>query len=343
MRVKFIIIGIALIIIASSLVPASQDLFVVPSGWPNPIYDFSKNPISAAKIELGTSLFYDPVLSRDNTISCASCHSQYAAFTHIDHALSHGINNTIGTRNSPALVNLAWSNTFMWDGAINHLDMQALAPIAHPAEMGSSIDTLVARLQKYSYYKNLCYRAYGDSMITGERILKAISAFELTIISSNSKYDSVARNESVFSAQEEKGYQLFKKNCATCHTEPLFTNNQFESNALPIDATLNDIGRMKITKDSADFLKFKVPSLRNLEFSYPYMHDGRYKTLYEVVNHYTKDSTKINDHAAKIQLPILLSNNDKVDLISFLLTLSDRSFLFNTKYNFPQKLLGKND
>jgi cytochrome c peroxidase len=310
--------------------------FYIPQKWQKPIYDFTKNPLSNAKIELGKALFYDGILSRDSTISCASCHSQYTAFTHVDHDLSHGIEDRIGTRNSPALMNLAWQPIFMWDGAINHLDMQALAPISHPDEMGETMKNVVQKLQKSSIYPAAFYAAFGDSTVTGERTLKAISQFLLTLVSANSKYDKVMRKEAKFTEQEKSGYALFKKNCAACHQEPLFTNYQFENNGLPIDTTLNDFGRMKITQNVADDRKFKVPTLRNLEFSYPYMHDGRFKKIAEVLNHYTKGIEKSPTLANDLQQPITLTSNQKIDLTAFLLTLTDKDFLFNRDYGYPK-------
>lgn len=312
--------------------------FQIPKHWPKPFYSFQNNPLSYDKIELGRALFYDPVLSKDNTISCTSCHSQYNAFAHIDHALSHGIDNKTGTRNAPALMNLAWSRSFMWDGAINHLDMQSLFPITHPNEMNESLDHVVSKLQSSIVYPSLYYKAFGDSMITGERTLKSLSQFMLTLVSANSKYDSVMRNETQFNEQQKRGYKLFKTNCASCHTEPLFTNAQFENNGLPLDSTLNDFGRMNVTHNPSDSLKFKVPTLRNIEFSFPYMHDGRFKRLSEVITHYTLGIQRSNTLSKQLRKPILLSSNEKVDLIAFLLTLSDRTFLFNPKYSYPRSI-----
>jgi cytochrome c peroxidase len=309
----------------------------VPKNWPKPYYDFKKNPLTTSKIELGRALFYDPILSRNNTISCSSCHSQYSAFTHIDHALSHGIDDKIGTRNSPALMNLAWQKLFMFDGAVNHLDVQSLSPITNSLEMDETLANVVSKLQKSKTYPTLFYKAFNDSMITGERTLKVISQFMLTLVSSNSKYDSVMRKQTVFTQQETKGYQLFKKNCASCHTEPLFTNYQFMNNGLPIDTTLNDLGRYGVTKLASDSLKFKVPTLRNIEFSYPYMHDGRFKKLSQVLNHYTSGIVKNKTLANQLQPSIALTSNEKVDVIAFLLTLSDKSFLFNSKFSYPKK------
>jgi cytochrome c peroxidase len=160
----------------------------------------------------------------------------------------------------------------------------------------------------------------------------------LTLVSANSKYDSVMRKQSVFNEQENKGYLLFKKNCASCHTEPLFTNDEFRNNGLQIDTTLNDLGRYRVTKNKSDSLKFKVPTLRNIEFSYPYMHDGRFKKLSQVLNHYTNGIEKSKTIANELQKPILLTANEKVDIIAFLLTLSDKSFLFNPKYFYPKEV-----
>ncbi len=312
-----------------------KELFFIPKNWPKPVYNFSTNTLTAQKILLGRVLFYDPILSKNNTISCASCHSQYSAFTHIDHALSHGINDSIGTRNSPALMNLAWQKTFMWDGAINNLDMQALAPISHPAEMGSTITDVIKKLNSLKTYRSLFYNAYGDSLATGEKTLKAFSQFLVTIVSANSKYDKVMHQQEKFTSQETNGYTLFKKNCSACHTEPLFTTTQFANNGLLLDTLLKDYGRYKITKNANDSLKFKIPTLRNIEFTYPYMHDGRFKKLSEVLNHYTTNLHSSKTLAVELQKPIVLTSNEKVDLISFLLTLTDKEFIFNKKFSYP--------
>ncbi len=335
---KTIVLLILFCLLLAAFKTTEEINFIVPENWPAPQYDFSKNPLSTEKIELGRALFYDPVLSRNNTVSCASCHSQYTAFTHADHALSHGIEDRIGTRNSMALMNLAWQKTFMWDGAINHLDMQALAPISNHNEMDEKIDQVITKLQHTPIYPPLFYKAFGDSVISGEHTLKSISQFVLTLVSANSKYDSVLRKESVFSYQEKNGYKLFRQNCASCHKEPLFTNGQFENNGLPIDTTLNDIGRMKITNDVKDYLRFKVPTLRNIQFSNPYMHDGRFKRLFDVLNHYTGGIQQGKTLSKQLLKPIVLSPDEKVDLVAFLLTLTDKAFLFNPKHAYPKNI-----
>lgn len=311
--------------------------WIRPAHFPEPVYDFSKNPITAAKVELGRMLFFDPRLSADNTISCASCHSPYNAFAHTDHDLSHGIDDQIGTRNAPALFNLAWQPIFMWDGAVNHLDVQALAPISHPKEMGEDIAHVVQKLAADLQYQAHFESAFGENAITGENVLKALAQFQLTLVSAESKYDSLQRGQAKFDSKEANGYRLFQKNCNSCHREPLFSTYKFANNGLPIDTTLNDLGRMTISQKEADRQQFKIPSLRNLSYTYPYMHDGRFNKLNEVLNHYTKGIEQTANLSEELRQPITLSENDKVDLIAFLLTLNDRNFVFDAKHQFPKE------
>jgi cytochrome c peroxidase len=178
-----------------------ENIIEFPSHFPKPVYDFKKNPLSKEKVELGRVLFFDPILSKDKSISCASCHSSFNAFAHTDHDLSHGIGDSIGNRNAPALFNLAWQSSFMWDGAVNHLDVQALAPITHPKEMGEDLETVVRKLQASKIYPKLFFKAFNDSIITGERVLKSLSQFQLTLISANSKYDRVKEGIENFTEQ----------------------------------------------------------------------------------------------------------------------------------------------
>ena len=313
--------------------------FVVPEGWSKPVYDFSKNPLTKQGFELGRHLFYDPILSRDNTISCASCHLQATGFTHVDHDLSHGIEGKIGTRNSMTIMNVAWSKNFMWDGGINHLDVQPLAPLSNSVEMDETLANVVQKLNASTRYKTLFFNAFGDSTVTGQKVLLAFSQFIVQLNSYNSKYDRYIRFEAGgdFSAQELNGLKLFRTHCASCHTEPLFTNNDFENNGLPIDTSLSDLGRMRITQNPDDARKFKVPTLRNIQFTYPYMHDGRFKKLKEVINHYTNGIEHTKTLSPVLQKPIVLSANEKVDLIAFLLTLTDTQFLFDTRFGYPRQ------
>lgn len=309
--------------------------FDYPNSWPKPFYDFKKNPLTKEKFQLGRKLFYDPILSRDATISCASCHLQATGFTHIDHELSHGIDGKIGTRNSMTLQNLAWNKNFMWDGAVNHLDMQALAPIESEVEMDEKFDKVVLKLNKDIEYKKLFYDAFGTNTVTGQLTLKAIAQFLVQLKTYNSKYDNVMSGKAQFSEMEMKGYEVFKDKCASCHKEPLFTSNEFKNNGLEVDATLNDYGRMKITQNPKDSLLFKVPTLRNIEFSFPYMHDGRFSNLVEVINHYNKGIKISKTISKELKNPLYLSDKQRTELIVFLKTLTDKEFLFNKKFGYP--------
>ncbi|MDI9258351.1 cytochrome-c peroxidase [Flavobacterium sedimenticola] len=310
--------------------------FEVPKSWPQPEYDFKKNPLSEEKFQLGRHLFYDPILSRDNSISCSSCHAQATGFTHVDHDLSHGIEGKKGTRNSLALINLAWNKDFHWDGGVNNLEVQPINPITNPVEMDEKLEHVVAKLQQSSKYRNLFAKAYGDEKVTSQRLLKALAQFTVSLKSTNSKYDQVMRGETSFDAQEQNGYVLFKKHCASCHTEPLFNSDKFERNGLAVDTALNDLGRIKITGRKEDHLRFKIPTLRNIQFTKPYMHDGRFKTLNEVIKHYNSlgHDKSLPKELAK---PMNLSDNERVDMEVFLNTLTDKTFLFNPRFQFPRE------
>lgn len=314
----------------------------VPSGFPEhfppPAYDLSKSTLNKDKIELGRAMFYDPIFSGDSTISCASCHSPYNGFSHTDHDLSHGIRDQIGKRNAPALFNLAWQSEFGWDGSINHLDVFALAPIIDSTEMASGIEEVVAKLQASGRYPAMFERAFGDSVVTGQHVLKALAQFQLTLVSATAKYDSVQRGESEFNAQEMSGYRLYQENCASCHAEPLFSTYEFANNGLLVDSTLRDQGRKIATGKNEDLHQFKIPSLRNLAFTYPYMHDGRFKRLSQVLKHYTDGITESATLAEALRGGVKLSDHDKADLLAFLLTLNDRAFVFDPKHQFPQKI-----
>ena len=316
-------------------------LFDYPEYWPKPKYTFSKNTLTEEGFQLGRRLFYDPILSKDNTISCASCHLQATGFTHVDHDLSHGIKGRIGERNSLVLINLAWNTSFMWDGSINHIETQALAPIHDKNEMDETLENVIKKLEAATSYKKLFYKAFNDSTITGQRTLLAITQFVGMLNSYNSKYDKYIRNEvgGEFTGQEKNGESIFKKHCASCHKEPLFTNNQYKNTGLKIDETLNDFGRMKVTNLASDSLKFKVPTLRNIQFTMPYMHDGRFETLQEVIAHYTSDVQKSTTLATELEDKIVLTHKEKIDLLVFLRTLTDKEFLFNKRFSFPKSLL----
>lgn len=304
--------------------------FQTPVGFPEPIYHFETNTITKDGFELGRKLFFDPVLSVNNTISCGSCHIPTAAFTHHGHRLSHGIFDQLGTRNSPPIMNLAWSNTFMWDGGIADLDLQPIAPITNHVEMGDSMANVLSKLQRHPQYPGLFNNAFGSSNITTANFLKALSQFMLMCVSSNSKYDSVMRQQAAFTTEENEGYNLFKQKCSSCHKEPLFTDQSFRSNGLPATAT-NDLGRYNITLNQNDRYKFKVPSLRNLAYTPPYMHDGRILTLNGVLAHYESGITQLQNLDPLLQQNIrpgiFFTADEKAKLILFLNTLNDKVFV----------------
>ncbi len=312
--------------------------FTYPDYWPKPYYDIDKNPVSESGFQLGRHLFYDPLLSRDNTISCASCHLQATGFTHVDHDLSHGIDDRIGKRNSQALMNLAWNKSFMWDGSINHIEVQALAPIEDPNEMDSNLQTIVHQLNQKKKYKTLFHNTFGDSIATGQRTLLAITQFVVMLTSYNSKYDKFIRKEKGgnLNEQETNGYALFNQLCASCHQAPLFTNQSFKNNGLAVDPTLLDWGKYNHTKNPADSLLFRVPTLRNIQFTKPYMHDGRFESLYEVLEHYSEGIHQSPTLSEEIRIIKPLTNKEKIDLVAFLKTLSDYEFLYDERFNYPR-------
>lgn len=310
---------------------------VVPEGWPNPVYTFSNNPLSENGFELGRALFYEEMLSRDNTISCGSCHQQFAAFSHSEHKLSHGIDGLLGTRNAPALFNLNWHPYFMWDGGINHIEIQPFGPINNPVEMDGNLNDIIARLNNSNKYKQLFENAFGDDSITSQRIFLAITQFQGMLYSYNSKYDKYKRGETGgdMNTQELSGYNLFTQKCNSCHKEPLFTTHEFKSNGLSYDPILQDTGRAHITGLTTDFYKFKIPSLRNVALTAPYMHDGRFNTIDEVLNHYSNGINNTVNIDPLLINGIPLTTQEKLDIKAFLNTLTDYTFLNDQRFKDP--------
>jgi cytochrome c peroxidase len=309
--------------------------FKIPAGWPKPPNNiFAKNKLSEQGFQLGKKLFYDTRLSKDGSnISCANCHQQFAAFATYDHDFSHGQNEQHTTRNTPALFNLAWMTNYHWDGGINHIEVQPLSPLTSPTEMAESLENVLAKLKQDSVYPAMFKAAFGTDEINSQRMLKALAQFTGTIVSANSKYDKVLRGEAKFTYSEENGYAVFKANCASCHKEPLFTDNSLRNNGLAINDYLKDYGRMKITGKPEDSLKFKVPSLRNVAVSFPYMHDGRFYSLGAVIEHYRNGiitgQPTLDPLLAK---RIVITNAQKNELIYFLYTLTDTSMTKNPRF-----------
>ena len=307
-------------------------IFTIPKGFPAPTINiFAKNKLTEEGFQLGKKLFYDARLSKDGEVSCASCHQQFAAFSTYDHDLSHGVNNSFSNRNAPALVNLAWMKEWHWDGGINHLEMQPLSPLSAANEMGEKLDTVLIKIKSDKNYTQLFLNAFGDANITTERMLKALTQFTGSLVSANSKYDKVKRGEAVFILPEDKGYEIFKTNCNGCHKEPLFTDNSFRNNGITLNR-FADAGRQGITQDKKDSLKFKVPTLRNIALSLPYMHDGRMQGLENVINHYTNIDTSTINLDPLLKKKISLSEKEKKQLAFFLYTLTDTSFTKNKRF-----------
>lgn len=331
-RNHFLVIGcfLAGLVACQKTVIEAFEGFRQPTGFPQPAYRLADNPITQQGFELGRSLFYDPILSANNTISCGNCHIQTSGFTQHGHSVSHGINDLLGTRNSPPIMNLAWQPKLMWDGGIFDLDLQPLAPISNHVEMGETMDHVLEKLRQTTKYPGLFRSAFGTEEITTTRFLKALSQFMLMCISDHSKYDSVLRQQAQYTSLEASGYQVFKQHCNRCHTEPLFTDGLFHNNGLTPSA-VNDKGRQLVTLSDADAYLFKTPSLRNLQYTAPFMHDGRFFTVDAVLDHYdhgvqampTLDTALQTNGTRGIQL----TTEERTALLAFLQTLNDRVFL----------------
>ncbi len=309
--------------------------FVTPSGWPAPFYTFYNNKLSQAGFELGRKLFFDPKLSKDNTISCGTCHQPFAAFANLDHPVSHGINNLLGNRNSPALFNMAWHTSFFWDGGVNNIENQPINPIQNPVEMNENLPAIIVKLNADADYRSRFTASFGSDTINSQRIFKALAQFMCTMVSDNSKYDKYKRGEAggEMTASELSGYQVYKDKCSSCHTEPLFTDFSYRCNGLTPSAVYHDSGRAHITKAPADRYKFKIPSLRNLKYTPPFMHDGRFSTVDAVLDHYT---TNMDTSMATLD-PILknriqLTATQRTDLLNFLNTLNDETFVKDPRF-----------
>ena len=302
----------------------------------------TSNPLTEEGVALGKKLFFDKILSGDETQSCATCHNPQKAFTD-NLQFSTGIDGNLGTRNAMPLFNLAWNfdERFTWDGKEFSLEKQALEPVSNPIELHSKWTNVEEKLQNHAEYPTLFKQAYGTSTIDSTLITKAIAQFERTLISGNSKFDKFLSGEVNLTLEEQNGFDIFmdeaKGDCFHCHgsnNNPLWTDNKFHNNGL--DSNFSDLGLGAITGDPADNGKFKTPSLRNLAFTAPYMHDGRFATLEEVINHYSdglQPSSTIDPLMKKVnQGGVGLSAKDKADLKAFLLSLSDFNFINNPDF-----------
>jgi len=319
--------------------PNPELAFELPSNFPESTYDLSQNPPTERGFELGKKLFYDGTLASDGVVSCGFCHIQSFAFTHHTHITSHGVDGQIGERNAQPLHNLAFMQDFTWDGAATFLDSQPIIPITAEKEMNETVSNVLSKLQNDDNYPELFANAFGSEGVTAERMFKALSQFMILMVSSNSKYDKWERGEAVtFTEDEEAGRILFNNKCASCHTGTLQTDQSYRNNGLPLDPEFLDNGRERVTGLPEDYRKFKVPSLRNIEITFPYMHDGRLATLEDVLDFYTDgivesetlDSTLRREDGS---LGIAISDDEKRQLIIFLKTLTDNDFLLDNRFS----------
>jgi cytochrome c peroxidase len=314
--------------------PGKYDM-KIPAGFPRPLIP-EDNKLTKERVQLGKMLFFDPILSSDQKISCSSCHAPANSFSD-SRQFSLGVNDSAGDRNSMPLVNLAWSNSFMWDGGVPSLELQIMNPLTNHKEMNMEIPAALERLSAHPVYPKLFKKAYGLKPDAAS-LFKAIASFERTLISSGSKYDRFyyGKDRSVYNESEYRGYLLFnseKAHCASCHSGFNFTNNTFQNNGLYKE--YKDQGRYRITFDESDKGKFKVPTLRNVALTRPYMHDGSLNTLEEVLDHYNnggKDHPNQSMHVHR-HPDERLSDEEKKDIINFLGTLTDESFINNPEFN----------
>jgi len=294
----------------------------IPNGFPSPTIP-EDNKLSWERIELGKKLFFDPILSMDSTISCASCHKQEFAFAD-NLAITPGVQNRLGSRNSMSLTNVAYHDFFMREGGVPTLEMQVLVPIQDHNEMAFNIVSVAEKLNLDSNYVKASLQAYNrapDPYV----ITRAIASFERTMLSGNSDYDKNLLNQS-----ELNGKELFFSDrlaCSSCHGTFLFTDHGIENNGLY--EVYEDSGRYRLTHLQEDIGKFKVPTLRNIELTAPYMHNGSLETLEQVIEHYAEGG-KGHFNQSELITGFSISEEEKYNLISFLKSLTDEEFIQNS-------------
>ncbi|SHH37162.1 cytochrome c peroxidase [Chryseolinea serpens] len=312
------------------------------------------NPMTQEGVALGRMLFYEPRLSGNNRVTCATCHQQKLAFTD-GKAFSAGVDGTLTKRSSMSLSNLLWVRNLFWDGRVSGLEAQAVVPLTDPHEMGQSLEASVMKLKADGSYREKFAQAFGSGDITGENLLKALAQFERTLISGDSRYDKYLRGQYQPTAQELRGIELFMTppspqrnirgaNCGHCHGTPKTFVELFHNNGL--DTLPKDAGREAITGQAIDRGRFRVPTLRNISLTAPYMHDGRFATLTEVLNHYNEHvqpSTTLSPFIAEATNAVdgkslMLTETEKGDLLVFLQMLTDSAFVNNPDFSNPHFL-----
>ena len=310
--------------------------FPKPITFPEPNIP-ENNPITKEGIILGEKLFHETLLSGDNTISCSSCHSEKYSFSEPSR-FSTGFNDKIGFRNAMSITNLAWRNKLNWDGSSKSLEEQVFEPVTNPIEMNSkSWSDVIEKLKNDKEYPILFWQAFGVIDFDSTHVSKAIAQFERIIVSGNAKIDQFEKNEISLSLSEFRGMQIYRSergDCFHCHPYPALTDNDFHNNGLDPEPYSDD-GRFLISGEVLDKGKFVTPTLRNIEFTAPYMHDGRFQTLEEVIEHYNfggHPSETVDPLMKHIGKGLMLSSQDKEDLINFLKTFSDTNIVYLQQY-----------
>jgi cytochrome c peroxidase len=351
----FVFFSIGIIILLSAFLqkggtgaPTSYPL-IYPAYFGHRINIRDDNPLTNEGVALGRRLFYEKRLSANNTISCGICHQQQHAFTD-GRQFSLGFDGTPTKRNSMSLANLLWVRHFFWDGRAASLEDQALTPLTNPHEMGQSPDSAVLKLKDSPFYPPLFTAAFGSDSITPDRIIRALTQFERTLISANAAYDRYIRGEYQLDPSEKRGLDLFFGNtntamggrgtgCGNCHGGPKTFNETYHNNGL--DRQFKDSGRAEVTGKSYDRGRFRVVTLRNIALTAPYMHDGRFATLQEVIDHYSDHlepsetlSATLKD-TANAPTRLWLTQQEKSDLLAFLHTLTDTAFINDSRFSDP--------
>lgn len=302
----------------------------IPDGFPELNTSVRTNMPTKYGVELGEKLFHEKKLSANNTVSCASCHNRSHAFAD-NNKQGIGIYGRVGLRNVPPIQNMAFMRFYNWDGHILELEKQPLVPIITHEEMNSSILEVINKLGQETTYKDLFKRAFGDEAITPDRIYQSIAQYEYTLISANSKYDRVRRKAGdTFTASEAGGYEIFKLKCANCHSTELFTDQSFRNVGFPLNSGTDEAGRARVTGMQADYMSFRVPSLRNAEYTAPYGSFGQFATLKDVLDYFDNgvpDAINLDPILKENGNRIPLTEQEKQDVISFIRTLSDSTFV----------------
>ncbi|MEC3879492.1 cytochrome-c peroxidase [Parapedobacter sp. 10938] len=302
----------------------------IPVGFPPLNGSVAGNKPTKYGVELGEKLFHEKKFSGNNTISCANCHNPSNAFAD-NHPQAIGIHDRVGLRNTPPIQNLAFMQFYNWDGSKLQLERQTLVPIITHEEMNSSILEVIRKLKAIPEYRDLFKKAFGDDQVTPDRIYRSLAQFEYTLISANSKYDRVIRNEGEeFTETEARGHQVFRQKCESCHSTALFTDQSFRNVGFPVNPSTEEAGRARVTGRAEEHMSFRVPSLRNAAYTAPYGSFGQFPTLKAVLDYFDNGVLAADNLDPSLKANgnrIPLSEQEKEDLISFINTLSDPTFV----------------